>query len=87
LACDHLTISVHCRFETLSQPTSSALIPVGFINWTFSFKFSLSFASVDSIAVNATFEEARTALIRQMKEKRKKSLKVFLGFIFAAKRS
>jgi hypothetical protein len=46
---------------------------VGFINWTFSFKFSLSFASVDSIAVNATFEEARTALIRQMKEKRKKA--------------
>jgi hypothetical protein len=59
---------------------------VGLINRTFALKFSLSLASVDPVAVNATFEEARTALIRQRRERYKKSLKVFLGFIFAAKR-
>ena len=60
---------------------------MGLIDWAFTLKFSLSFASVDPVAVNASFEEARAALIRQMKEKgEKKKLKSFPGIYFGRKK-
>jgi hypothetical protein len=53
-----LTISVHGRLKTLPQPAGSALVSMSFVDRTFAFEFSLSFASVNSVSVNASLEKA-----------------------------
>ena len=52
-------VFVHCGIEAFFESACSALIPVGRVNWTTTFEVTLSFASVDSATVNASFEEAR----------------------------
>jgi len=56
-----LTFFVHTSVETLSEPTSSALVAMRLIDRTLSVQFGLCFASVDSITMNASLEETRTA--------------------------
>lgn len=55
-----LTVLVHVSFETLSKTTSTALIPVGLVNWTTSFLGTLSLTDVLPIAVYTSFEKSRT---------------------------
>ena len=54
-------IFVHCGIEAFFESAGSALIPMGLVNWATTFEVTLSFASIDPVSVNTSFEEARAA--------------------------
>ena len=54
-------IFVHCGIEAFFESAGSALIPMGLVNWATTFEVTLSFASIDPVSVNTSFEETRAA--------------------------
>ena len=58
---NRLTIFVHSRVKTFFQSASPALIPMRLVNRASPFEVTLSFASIHTSPMNASFEEARAA--------------------------
>lgn len=55
-----LTISVHTDVKALVETTSSALVPVYFVDRTMAYHSPMSLAGVFAFAVDTSLEETRT---------------------------
>lgn len=74
-----LTVLVHMGVKAFLESTRSALVPVGLVDGTLPVGFSLGLASVHSVSMYTSLEEARTTLkvsTRERERERRRKEKV-----------